>query len=69
MAEDTGQKTGHEAPLGFTLRHLLELAGGIGYALRDGAACRLRAAWTDSVSDIGRDYQRVVLALEVGCVF
>jgi hypothetical protein len=50
-------------------RTTLELAGGFGYALRDGAAGRVRLSWTDSESDVGVDWQRLLLAVEVGCVF
>ncbi len=50
-------------------RLLIDLGGGMGYALRDGAACRVRIGYTISDAVVDNDYDRLLAAFEMGIVF
>ncbi len=50
-------------------RLLIDLGGGVGYALRDGAACRVRIGYTISDATVDNDYERLLAAFEMGIVF
>ncbi len=64
-SHDSGADAGNAADDRLTI----DLGGGVGYALRDGAACRVRLGWTSSSSAVGPDYDRIIAVLETAVAF